>query len=97
MLQPVEKYMMILFKKDGGSSSLGLLVSRYYPCFLRRQCSAHCLPREQNTKHSVRQCTAEKMGEEVSTNCAVNAIIYGLHIERHQGHQQERVVCFAML
>ncbi len=39
----------------------------------------------------------QKMGEEVSTNCAVNAIIYGLHIERHQGHQQERVVCFAML
>lgn len=39
----------------------------------------------------------QKMGEEVATNCAVNAIIYGVHIERHQGHQQERVVCFAML
>lgn len=39
----------------------------------------------------------QKMGEEVSTNCAVNAIISGLHIERHQGHQQERVVCFPML
>lgn len=38
-----------------------------------------------------------KTGEEVGTNCAVNAIISGLHIERHQGHQQERVVCFAML
>lgn len=40
---------------------------------------------------------AQKMGEKVSTNCAVNAIISGLHIERHQGHQQEHVVCIAML
>lgn len=43
------------------------------------------------------QHSIQKMGKEVRTNCAVNAIICGVHIERHQGHQQERVVCFAML
>lgn len=59
---PVEKYMMLLLKKDAGSSFLGLPVSRYYLCFLLHQCSSHCLPRERNTKHSMRQCTRSKDG-----------------------------------
>lgn len=88
----------ILLKKHGGRSSAGPPVSRYYPCFLlpSRRLSLF-------TKKPLTQSTAgggvrlPKTGEEVGTNCAVNAIISGLHIERHQGHQQERVVCFAML
>lgn len=62
-LVPVEKHIVTWPKKDGDSSSHGSPVSRYYTCFLRRQCSPHCLPREQNTKHSGRQCICSKDGQ----------------------------------
>lgn len=62
-LVPVEKHIVTWPKKDGDSSSHGSPVSRYYTCFLRRQCSPHCLPRERNTKHSGRQCICSKDGQ----------------------------------
>lgn len=62
VLLPVEKYIVTRLKKDGDSSSQGSPVSRYYTCFLCRQCSPHCLPREHNTKHSGRQCICSKDG-----------------------------------
>lgn len=54
------------------------------------QCHFHCLPGAPSTKHSGEEGSSvpvRKMSKEVGTNCAGNAIISGLHIERHQGHQ----------
>lgn len=95
---PVEKYMMILLKKDAGSSTPG---GSWCLDIIRVSFTVNAaliVYQDSVTQSTVwGSVSVQKTGEEVSTNCAVNAIIYGLHIERHQGHQQERVVCFAML
>ena len=94
VLLPAGKYMVIWFREDWGPTSLGRQCQDIIHVSFAHN-AALIVYQERITQSTAGGCVSvQKMGKEVSTNCAVNAIISGLHIERHQGHQQERLVCF---
>lgn len=95
---PVEKYIIYCPRKTQAHPPQDRWCLDYYLCFFFVVSAALIVYQESVTQSTVwGSVPVQKMSEEVSTNCAVKAIIYGVHIERHQGHRQERVVCFAML
>lgn len=93
-----EKYITGFLKKDTGSSS-----RRVSGVGIRFMCSSLSVTLPLFTKQAGKEraagggVQAQKTCEEFWPDCAGNAISCGLNIERHQGHQQERVVCFSTL